>query len=195
MRRGARSLLASPALAGAWGLVGCTATVTPPARVAQPATVHLLREAMHTGLVLPPSSAGAGYVEYGFGEWEWFARGNDAWYRVFPTVLWPTQGTLGARHFAAADEAGLRRAASWAELTPLVVEAEKVEALRARLAAAMDARRDEAVARPELGWTFVPDATSYWFPNNCADVVATWCEELGCTVSWAPICTALARAR
>lgn len=192
MRRSARIQLAAAALAGAWAMVGCTATVTPPPRVAQPATVHLLREAMHTGLVLPPATAGAAYVEYGFGEWEWFARGNDAWYRVFPTVLWPTQGTLGARPFAASDDAGLRRAASWAALTPLVVEAAQVDALRARLAAAMDASRDEAVARPELGWTFVPDARSYWFPHTCADVVASWCEELGCTVRWVPICTALA---
>jgi nitroreductase len=93
---------------------------------------------------------------------------------------------------AAADAAGLQRAAWWAELTPLVVEASKVDALRARLEAAMRARDDEVMRRPDLGWTFVPAATSYWFPNTCADVVAAWCEELGCTVSWVPICTALA---
>jgi hypothetical protein len=195
VRRLARCRRAAALLAVAWIAPGCTATVTPPATVARPVIVHLLREAMHTGLVLPPASAGEPYVEYGFGEWEWFARGNDAWYRVFPTVLWPTQGTLGARPFAASDETGLRRAASWAELTPLVVEAAEVDALRARLAATMDGGRSDAVTRPDLGWTFVPDDASYWFANTCADVVAAWCEELGCTVSWAPICTSLASAR
>ncbi len=195
MRPAARRLLVAAAFAAAWVAVGCTATVTPPATVAQPATVHLLREAMHTGLVLPPPPGGSEHVEYGFGEWEWFARGNDAWYRVFPTVLWPTTGTLGARPFAAADAAGLQRAAWWAELTPLVVEAPKVEALRARLQAAMRARAAESLRRPELGWTFVPDEASYWFPNTCADVVAGWCEELGCAVSWTPVCTALAGPR
>lgn len=191
MRPAARRLLAVATVATAWAVVGCTATVTPPARVDRPATVHLLREAMHTGLVLPPAPGGTAFVEYGFGEWEWFARGNDAWYRVFPTVLWPTMGTLGARPFAATDAAGLQRAAWWAELTPLVVEEPKVEALRARLDAAMRARAGEAVRRPGLGWTFVPDEASYWFPNTCADVVASWCEELGCDVSWAPVRTAL----
>ncbi|MCA3008524.1 MAG: DUF2459 domain-containing protein [Phycisphaerales bacterium] len=192
MRPAVRRALVAATAAGLWTVVGCTATVTPPRNVAQPATVHLLREAMHTGLVLPPATDGAGFVEFGYGEWEWFARGNDAWYRVFPTVLWPTMGTLGARPFAAADAAGLQRAAWWAELTPLVVEASKVDALRARLEAAMRARDDEVMRRPDLGWTFVPAATSYWFPNTCADVVAAWCEELGCTVSWVPVCTALA---
>jgi hypothetical protein len=191
----ARRLLVAAALATAWAAVGFTATVTPPATVAQPTTVHLLREAMHTGLVLPPRPGGEAYVEYGLGEWEWFARANDAWYRVFPTVLWPTTGTLGARPFAATDAAGLQRAAWWAELTPLQVEAPKVEALRARLESAMRARDSEAVRRPGLGWTFVPDEASYWFPNTCADVVADWCEELGCDVSWAPIRTALRGAR
>jgi len=40
------------------------------------------------GLVLPtgdPAPA-PGWVEYGFGEWEWYALGNDAWYRVFPAM-------------------------------------------------------------------------------------------------------------
>jgi hypothetical protein len=151
MRPAVRRALMAATAAGLWTVVGCTATVTPPRNVARPATVHLLREAMHTGLVLPPATDGAGFVEFGYGEWEWFARGNDAWYRVFPTVLWPTMGTLGARPFAAADAAGLQRAAWWAELTPLVVEASKVDALRARLEGAMRARRrSDAAAGPRL---------------------------------------------
>ncbi|MBM3961729.1 MAG: hypothetical protein FJ306_07500 [Planctomycetes bacterium] len=96
MRPAVRRALVAATAAGLWTVVGCTATVTPPRTVAQPATVHSRREAMHTGLVLPPATDGAGFVEFGYGEWEWFARGNDAWYRVFPTVLWPTMGTLGA---------------------------------------------------------------------------------------------------
>lgn len=188
-----RRALAAFAVAGAsWAAVGCTATVTPPTAVRAPATVHLLREAMHTGLVLPPATAGGDYVEYGFGDWEWFARGNDAWYRVFATVLWPTPATLGRRPFRADDDAGLRRAAYWAELTPLVVERERVEALRRQLDERAQRRRDEAVHRPSLGWTFVPDDGSYWFPNTCADVVGAWCEELGCDVSWVPVCGSLA---
>jgi hypothetical protein len=189
-----RRWLAAAVLGGAgWTSVGCTATVAPPESVRAPVTVHLLREAMHTGLVLPPPPGGGDYVEYGFGDWQWFALGNDAWHRVFATVLWPTQGTLGLRPFRASDDAALRRAAYWADLTPLVVERELVEALRRKLEARADGRRAEAVQRPSLGWTFVPDDESYWFPNTCADVVGAWCEELGCDVSWVPICSALAK--
>ncbi|MBM3961730.1 MAG: hypothetical protein FJ306_07505 [Planctomycetes bacterium] len=57
----------------------------------------------------------------------------------------------------------------------------------------MRARDGEGIRRPDLGWSFVRAATSHWFPNTCADVVAAWCEELGCTVNWVPIGTVLAR--
>lgn len=77
MRPAVRRALMAATAAGLWTVVGCTATVTPPRNVARPATVHLLREAMHTGLVLPPAPSVAGFVEFGYGEWEWFARARS----------------------------------------------------------------------------------------------------------------------
>jgi hypothetical protein len=175
---------------------GCTSTVTPPPLPADPSTVFLLREAMHTGLVLPPIDAadGAEYVEFGYGDWGWFALGNDQWYHVFATVLWPTQGGLGRRTFGARTEAELRARVTWAELSPLVVSATKANALRRRLQDRFDKGRGELVERRELGFQFVPGDESYWFPNNCADVAARWFEELDCRVGWTPIRAGLAAA-
>jgi hypothetical protein len=180
--------------ASAYASVGCTSTITPPSDVADPTTVWLLREAMHTGLVLPPPRPGAPFVEFGFGDWSWFALGNDAWYQSFATVLWPTQGALGRREFAAGDGDELRRAASWAELEPVVVSSERVQALRGELQEAFAARLADAVHQPHLGWTFVPapdDLGGYWFANTCADAAATWFEALGCEVNWVPIRSSL----
>lgn len=168
-------------------MFGCTSTITPPPAPARPVTVFLLREALHTGVVLPPIAPGDEYVEFGYGDWSWFALGDDAWYHVFATVLWPTQGALGRRSFATREAADLPRVAYWADVTPLQVEAELAQQLRLRLQAQFDAGATGAVQRPELGFTFVPWDRSYWFVDNCADVAAEWFTELGCSVGWAPV--------
>jgi hypothetical protein len=172
---------------------GCTSTITPPAGVRAPVTVFLLREARHNGIVLPPCGDGAEYVEFGYGDWSWFALGNDAWYHAFATVLWPTAGALGRRTFGARTADELHRRVTWAELHAIEVERERAHALRTELQRAFDAGAAHAHPRHDLGWVFVPDDRSYWFANNCADVAADWLQQLGCTVSWVPIRTSLAR--
>lgn len=190
-RRKWRLLLVAGGLAAASATFGCTSTIRPPRNPRHPVTVFLLREAMHTGLVLPAGRGEPTFVEFGFGDWSWFALGNDAWYHAFATVLWPTQGTLGRRTFAAADEEQLRGVVTWAELSALEVEDAAVSSLRARLQGQWEAGLGQARSRPELGWTFVPCDRSYWFPNNCADVAAEWFEALGCEVGWLPLRTGL----
>ena len=178
------------AVIAAWfGLaVGCTSIVVPPREPAAPVQIFFLSEALHVGVVLPRDAKTAGdYVEYGFGDWRWYALGRDRWYHVFRTVLWPTQGALCRREFAAANAEELRAVASWAELSPLLVGGAEVTALRERLDAQFRAREGEAVARRELGFRFVPCDESYWFAWTCADAVAVWLRELGCSVGWAPI--------
>ena len=168
--------------------VGCTSTVVAPRDPQAPVQVFLLHEALHIGLVLPCDlKSGPGYVEYGFGDGRWYALGKDRWYHVFRTVLWPTRGTLCRREFRAANAEDLRRVASWAKLSPLVVEGAQAGALRDRLEAQFRAREGEAVARRELGFRFVPADDSYWFAWTCADAVAVWLRELGCSIGWAPI--------
>jgi hypothetical protein len=176
-----------------WLAFGCTSTVTPPPLPANPTTVFLLSEAMHTGLVLPPADPARDveYVEFGYGDWGWFALGNDQWYHVFATVLWPTQGALGRRTFGASTQGELLAGVTWATLSPIVVDATKAAALRARLQDTFDKRSGELVRRRAIGFEFVPADESYWFANTCADVAARWLEELDCQVGWAPIRSSL----
>ena len=72
---------------------GCVSTIEPPSNPRQPVTVFLQSEARHKGLLLP--KAEGRFVEYGFGDYDWYALEKDRWYYVFDTVLWPTKGTLG----------------------------------------------------------------------------------------------------
>lgn len=164
----------------------CTSLVWPPERVDRPAQAFVLREALHLGLLLPdPPEAPVRWIEYGYGDWAWFALGQEQWYRTIPTVLWPTQATLCRREWTAAsvDELLRRVAARGCEVDALVVEQPRVQALRERLDARF-AATDEIVRRPELAMEFVPADGSYWMFSTCADVAADWCEELGCDVGW-----------
>jgi hypothetical protein len=179
-------------------VVGCTSTVTPPATPADPVRVFLLQEAMHTGLVLPPAEHSPGdaeYVEFGFGDWSWYALGHDAWYHAFATVLWPTQGGLGRRTFGARTAAELQLAVTWAKLSPIDVSATKAAALRRRLQAEFDAHVEAAVLRQDLGFRFVPVDQSYWLPHNCADAATDWLRELDCKVTGALLRTSLCLQR
>lgn len=177
--------------------LGCNSTVTPPPPPDDPTTAYLLHEALHTGLVLPPLTPEdpTGYVEFGFGDWSWYALSHDSWYNVFATVLWPTQGTLGRREFGAHTPETLQRAAYWAELSPIRVSQKKANALRAQLQATFDAASNQAIERRDLRFRFTPQPDSYWFAHNCADVAATWLTQLDCTIGWAPIRTGLHTSR
>ncbi len=165
-------------------LTGCTSIVFPPDHVARPATVYLLREAMHQGIVLPvPAAAPERFVEFGFGDFEWFARGRDQWYRVFPTMLWPTTGTLCRREHGIApwpSQPGLA-------LDPLVVDATAVDLLRQDLEQRFAAGTATLVEQPAWQMQFVVHDDDYWLLHTCADTAAEWLRRLGCTVTPAPI--------
>ena len=166
----------------------CTAVVTPPTDPLDAVEVFVLSEAIHTGVVLPPDPGSSGnpdeYVEFGYGDWGWWALADDSWYHSFAAGLWPTQGALGRRTFGAHSAAELRSRARWATLQPIMVSREKAVALRRRLQAQFDGARKRVVVRRDVGFKFVP-AESYTLLNNCADVAANWLEALDCEVSWA----------
>lgn len=166
-------------------LGGCTSTVQPPSDVgAHPVSVWLVRDARHRGLILP--SADGQLLEFGYGEYAWYAEMRDAWYRVFPAALWPTPGTLGVRRLGATRGEQLAAVLPGASVDELVVARDGVESLRQQL---LD--RFAAAGAPLwngiYGFDFVPDPAGYWCLFNCNDAVADWLVALGCRVSWVPI--------
>lgn len=114
---------------------------------------------------------------------------------MFPTVLWPTQGTLSRRQHRAHDLRGVQAAMHWAEFESFTVDRDAALRLRDRLEAAFAARAGERVHQAYLRMDFVPFDGSYWFVDNCADACADWLRELGCAISWVPIRTDLTAAR
>ena len=169
---------------------GWTARVLPPASVSSPISVFVVRDELHRGLLLPAPADG--FVEFGFGDWEWYARAQEQWHRVFATVLWPTRGTLARREHFASDATSLRASMPWASFDEFVVEAADAARLRERLDAQFAVGNRDRVIRSGLRMHFVPWDRDYWFADTCAEAVVEWLQELGCRSSWVPLCFDLA---
>ena len=185
-------MLRAPGLVLALALgPGCVSTVVPPEPPADPATVLLLTHGRHAGLLLPASlrpGLDAGFVEYGYGDWTWYALGHADCWRAPGTVLWPNRGALGRRVVEADELAG--DPYPGATLTPLTVSLARADALLARLDAEFEASSERRF-NAEYGMEFARHPARFWLFHTCADEVAEWLEELDCDVSWSPIRTRL----
>jgi len=165
------------ALAALAALAGCTTLVEPPAAPAEPVTVLLVDWGWHSSLLLPRPEPG--FTEYAFGEWEWFARGNDGWWRVPVVLFWPRDGALGRRDWSSLESV----AASAEQSHVLLVERTASESLRERLERCFADRAASRVAGPGQRLDFVPDEGPFWLGHTCNGATAEWLRELGCEVS------------
>jgi hypothetical protein len=167
------------------GLASCVSTVRPPTDPQRPVTVYLRREALHAALLLPRPAGGI--VEYGFGDYDWYALGKDRWYHVFDTLLLPTRGTLARRDLPVEGLAELKASYPASNLTPIVVGADAAARLEARLDAEYRERQDTEIYNPEYALHFVVHEDGFWLFYNCHDALARWLRELGCSVGWTPV--------
>lgn len=164
------------ALLAACSCVACTTIVRPPARSADDVEVLVIDEAWHGGLVLPDGEGAL--VEWGYGQFDWYARGESAWYDVFRALLWPSRGTLSRREWSAGENA--TRASG--SVSTLRAPRSRVEALSARLEAQFARSSGGRVWNEAWRTAFVPHLRDYWLFHNCHDATARWLEDLGCTV-------------
>ena len=162
----------------------CTSIVRPPASPPEPTRAYVVYGARHRGVVLPAEAGG--YVEFGYGDFDWYALGKDRWYHACDTVLWPTGGTLATRRIDARDELGLLASFEASRLVTIVVSAERARALASRLEREFE-RGGRPFFRPEIEMHFVRSPRRFWCLYNCNDATAEWLEELGCSVSRVPI--------
>ena len=167
-------------------IAGCASTIRPPARPLDPVPVSVIDYGYHASLVLPAEQGTS--MEYAYGEWEWFALNNDAWYRVFPALCWPTRGALGRRALPRPPDRAAEAVHAEGVLVFQVGRAEAA-ALLDRLNRRYASRTEEPVHNPAVGLTLVPDDASYCCFANCNTALADWLRELGCEVS-RPTCSA-----
>ena len=163
-------------------LSGCTNTIHPPDVPTEDRKAYLVDLGRHTRLAL--GTPDGEFVEYAYGEWLWYARMNDQWWRVPAVLFWPTQGTLG-RQVWRAPRAGARFADRYAGLIVLELFADerKVDALIARLDRAFNDRSSHLIRNDIYGLDFVPYHRPYSLIYNSNHAVKEWLEELGFEVT------------
>lgn len=147
-----------------------------------PAKMYLLDLGRHTRLAI--GRPDGGIVEYGYGEWLWYANLEDHWWRVPATLLWPTQGTLGRREWPdPAAEDRLLRAYAGVTVLELQAEGRRTTALLDELDREFGARADRLIHNERYGLDFVPYGDDYWLFNNSNHAVKAWLAATGHDVS------------
>lgn len=163
-------------------LAGCATIVIPPANPVDPVPVFIADYGKHSSLVFPAEDGRL--VEFGYGQFDWYALEKDEWWRVPGLLFVPQQGTLCREEWAGpATEAGVDKGRRWLEeiLRVDVARADE-ERVLARLEARFAAGASNKVRNPNYRLWFVFDDDLYWVGHSCNAAVADWLEELGCTV-------------
>jgi hypothetical protein len=166
-------------------VVGCGATIVPPARPVNPVPVFVTDYGRHSSLVLPD---GAGdLVEFAYGDWNWFAVNKTGFYNALSAMLWSGGATFGVRHLDAGPQrANLAGVIGCNSLLRFDAEASRVEELREKLSHRMDAHLDTIVFNPASSFSFVRDDEHYAIWHNCNHVTARWLTDLGCRIEGEP---------
>lgn len=168
-------------------LAGCANSITLPEPPAEVREIYVLDLGRHSRLAFGRS--GGGVVEYAFGEWRWYALLEDAWWRLPAVLLWPTEGTLGRRHWPGpGGEARLRNAYGDGAVLELSADRGKADALLARLDEAFERRSDRVVHNRRYGLDFVPLDRDYWLFNNSNHAVRGWLLAAGFDVKGSGMC-------
>jgi hypothetical protein len=158
--------------------------VRPPPAAADSVVVRVLATGLHSGLLLPCGDGRV--VEYGYGEWGWYARDENAWWRAPMIALVPSQGAIGRRYLREADLAAMGGKYGGGKLASLRVPRASAASLVAKLDAAF-AAGGEAYHNEAYDMSFVTCPERFHLLHDCHDETARWLRELGCEVDASPI--------
>jgi hypothetical protein len=170
------------AVVALWVIVlgGCANRVEPPRGVADAATVYIADHGLHASLLLPRREGG--YREYSYGQWEWYAKGNDGSGRVFGVLFVPQGGAIGRTDWDREEFEDLRMSIGAQDLHAVRVERAMAASLLEDLDRRFDARKGEMFFNADHGLEFVPDDRRYWLAHGCTAQVNEWLRRLGCRV-------------
>jgi len=166
------------------GMTGCATTVTPPARIDDPATVFIADYGRHASLILPDDTDGANLVEFTTGDWCYFAMHRVHPLSVARALLLPTQTTLGRRYYDEAPQTYHTRHTKTPpkRIVPLEVDGQSVNVLTQYLNRIYSDHTESETYNPNRQFHFVKTDAPYNLFSNSNHDVAKWLRELDCTV-------------
>ncbi|QVL50452.1 MAG: hypothetical protein KFB96_08520 [Thiocapsa sp.] len=170
-------------------LYGCVATVFPPPKTDHSRPVYILDHGRHTSLVL--GTADQGLVRWAYGDWGWYAEGDQRPLRAFPVLLLRTPAALGRQSLHTAhDPEAIRAAVPVVTDRVFVIHADaaRIDRLQARQEALFASGLQQGwLENPAFGFVFVPHPAPYRIDNNSNHMVANWLTQLGCVVQGHPM--------
>jgi len=169
-------------IVGLAALAGCTNKVQGPGDLfRKPVTVFLVDQGRTSSIVLPREDGTM--VRWAFGQWGWYAIGNNGPVDAVWALFIPTSGTLGrAKLTGPATEKHVREVVHDIEFVyPIVVEREKAERLDKELEEEFARQSAIQVINRKNDMTFVKFSWYHGF-HNSNHQTCMWLEELGCRV-------------
>lgn len=163
-------------------LQACTWTVIPPEPTVEPATVYLSVYGRHTRLALPTDTGR--YVEYGFGDWRFYAEENRTLIDGFQALFFSSGATLSRRGLPEPNSDNLRLHFSSVRTEAIEVPSHLAVQLRDDLMRAWEEAGGEQIDQGYLSFRRAPEHYSLF--NNSNHQTARWLKQLQCDVQGAP---------
>jgi hypothetical protein len=159
---------------------GCGATVYSPAHPANPTAIYMADYGRHSSVFFPMEDSG--FVEYSFGDWNFYAMGNSTNSDGFHALFWSCSATMARRYtHPEAGKAGPSPLFG-PRVFQLTVGRSQMQAVRDKLELRWRSLIKTRIYNPYEDMEFVRDPIHYSWLYTCNDWTAQLLREMGCKV-------------
>ena len=162
-------------------VTGCGAVVTAPVQVQQPVKIYLVDYGKHSSLIFPNGEKSM--YEFAWGDFDWFALGEQSIWSGFRALLFSNGSGFGIReyrHITTLEE--LKKVNGARSILTIDVEGKKLDKLQSELMARYKPKESHLVYYPPDSMLFAFSREHYWFGYNCNHKTCDWLQTLGCEV-------------
>jgi hypothetical protein len=162
---------------------GCTWRITPPGAVERPGTVYVTTYGKHTRLALPQAADPHRLVEFGFGDWHYYALEETGLLSGLRALFWSEASAYSRRELRYhPDPDTFSRLSGGERSARLVVEQSQIAVLRDALEQRWRSLAGETVQRSAEELSLRRSDEPYHLFHNSNHRTAEWLRELGCEV-------------
>ncbi|PSB67177.1 DUF2459 domain-containing protein [filamentous cyanobacterium CCP1] len=163
------------------GWVSLPPKIIPPRDPAAPVTVYVMNQDFHSRLILPNQEDE--FVQYAYGDWQYFALYEQNVRTALAALFVPTQGALGRRGYR--DLQMLEQETDElynGSLLSFEVASGRASQLFESLNVRFEQNIDTAIVNQRNRMTFVQDDQDYTLLHNSNHELVRWLEALDCEV-------------
>ena len=160
---------------------GCAWSVKSPPRPTDAAPIYLTDYGRHTSVIMPVNDRHM--VEYAYGDWDWFAVGQNSSFSAVRALLFSQGSTLGRRWFVNIDDLDeLKRLSGADRVVRLRVPRQRIPRLVEQLDREYTKHIDTIHFNPITHLDHVRSDRHYSAFDNCNNMTARWLRALGCDI-------------